>query len=215
MKWTFLLPNNKMYIVKIPFNSILRSLGVLLCGVFLLCSISCSSDDSGNGPGESDGAITASLQFSDGESTEFAFTPEKDDLIKPYLYGPNGNGHYKLHLRGERGIGDKIYTLNIYVTMGEEGVGTYPFGRAWQWYDEGYVTEIHVGVTEKGNPLALKQYFSFEIDNAASKGLEITSLSDNHVKGTFSGLAAYAGSDTVTITNGTFDIAINRGDWED
>jgi len=204
-----------MDIVKTPFNSILRALGVLLCGVLLLFSVSCSNDDSGNEPGGSDGAITASLNFSDGESTDFAFTPKMDDLIKPYVYGPNGNGHYKLHLRGEREIGDKIYTLNIYVTMEEEGIGTYPFGRAWQWYDEGYVTEIHVGVTEKGNPLDLKQYFSFETDNTNSKGLVISTLTDNHVKGTFSGIAVYADSDTVTIANGTFDIAINRGDWED
>lgn len=30
--------------------------------------------------------------------------------------------------------------------MPEKGVGTYPFGVAWQWHDKGFVTEIHLGV---------------------------------------------------------------------
>ncbi len=195
-------------------NRIFNLLTIGLLSVFLL--ISCGKKD--NNPDrddDSEAEITATLQFSEGKTVDFAFTHQKDDLIKPYVYGPNENGHYKLWLRGEKEIGDNIYTINLYVTMPEAGVGDYPFGWAWQWQDEGFVTEIHVGVTEKANPLNLKQYSSFDADNATSKGLTISSLTENHVKGTFAGIAVYAGSDIVTITNGKFDIAINRGSWSE
>ncbi len=196
-------------------NRIFNLLTVGLLSIFLF--VSCGKDDDKPGTDEpdADAEITATLQFSSGESVAFAFTHKKDDIIKPYVYGPNGNEHYKLWLRGEKEIGDNIYTINLYVTMPEEGVGEYPFGRAWQWHDEGFVTEIHIGVTEKGNPLNLKQYFSSEVDNTDSKGVTISSLTDNHIKGTFSGIAAYTESDIVTITEGEFDTVINRGDWED
>src|SRR3546814_9000905 len=85
--------------------------------------------------------------------------------------------------------------------MPKAGVGNYPFGRAWQWHDEGFVTEIHVGVTENNDPLQLKQYVSSDfVDNTNSKGVTISSLTNDHVTGTFSGIAAYTESDFVTIT---------------
>ena len=177
----------------------------------------CSKKEPNDGGDPSDGAVSATMQFSDGKKVDFAFTPKQDDIIKPSVNGPNGNGHYKLWLRGEKTIDNHIYTINLYVTMPEKGVGTYPFGRAWQWHDEGFVTEIHVGVTEVGNPLALKQYVSNppEVDNTDSKGVTITSLTGNHVVGTFAGKAGFTESDIVTITNGKFDIDVKRGTWED
>ena len=69
--------------------------------------------------------------------------------------------------------------------MPEKGVGDYPFGWAWQYQDEGFVTEIHVGVTDKDNPLMLKQYSSFDANNESSKGLTITSLTKDHIKRNF------------------------------
>lgn len=189
------------------------TIGLLLS---VLLFVSCGKkDDNPDRDDNSDAEITATLQFSEGETVDFAFTHQKDDLIKPYVYGPNNNEHYKLYLRGEKEIDGYVYVINIYVTMPEAGVGDYPFGRAWQWHDEGFVSEIHVGVTEKANPLNLKQYFSFEADNTGSKGVTISSLTDDHVKGAFAGKALYAGSDIITITNGKFDININRGDWSD
>lgn len=193
-------------------NQTYNYLAISLLSIFLFTSCSKKKDNPSSGSG---GEITATFQFSEGESVDFAFTSQADDIIKPYLNGPNQNNHYKLYLRGEREIDGKIYTINLYVTMPEDGVGNYPFGRAWQWYDEGFVTEIHVGVTEKGNPLSLKQYTSMDIDNSSSNGTSISSLTDNRVKGTFSGVLAYSDSDTMTITNGKFDLAISRGDWED
>lgn len=196
-------------------NRIFNLLTVGLLSVFLFISCGKDGDKPDTDESDADAEITAVFQFGDGESVDFAFTHEKDDLIKPYVYGPNENKHYKLWLRGEKEIAGKIYTINLYVTMPEEGVRTYPFGRAWQWHDEGFVTEIHIGVTEKGNPLNLKQYFSSDVDNTDSKGATISSLTDNHIKGTFSGIAAYTESDIVTITDGEFNTVINRGDWED
>lgn len=193
-------------------KNIFKHLIVGLLSIVLFASCDKNKDEPDS---NSDGDITATFQFSNGETVDFAFTSTEDDFIKPYVYGPNGNDHYKLYLRGEKEINGKVYTINLYVTMPENGVGDYPFGRAWQWHDEGFVTEIHIGVTEKDDPLALKQYMSMEIDNTNSKGVTISSLTDNHVKGTFSGKAMYTESDVVTITNGKFDIAINRGDWED
>ena len=185
-----------------------------LLAVFILSS--CSETD--NGPDEGSGSeLTATLQFSDGKTVDFAFSHQKDDLIKSSWNGPNGNGHYKLWLRGEKTIGDAIYTLNVYVTTAEQAVGTYPFGTAWQWHDRGFVTEIHVGRTEKDNPLALKQYVSTppDVDNTDSKGLTINSLTAEHVVGSFSGKAGFTETDFVTIVNGKFDIGIMRGTWED
>lgn len=193
-------------------QNIFKHLIVGLLSIVLFASCDKNTDEPDR---SSDGDITATFQFSNGETVDFAFTSEEDDFIKPYVYGPNSNDHYKLYLRGEKEIDGKIYTINLYVTMPEEGVGDYPFGRAWQWHDEGFVTEIHIGVTEKDDPLALKQYMSMEIDNTNSKGVTISSLTEDHVKGTFSGKAMYTESDVVTITNGKFDITINRGDWED
>lgn len=193
-------------------NQIFKSLAIGLLSAFFFISCDKSNDEPDL---NSDGDITATFQFSDGESVDFTFTSQEDDFVKPYVYGPNSNDHYKLYLRGEKEIDGKVYTINLYVTMPENGIGDYPFGRAWQWHDEGFVTEILIGVTEKGNPLSLKQYMSMEMDNTNSKGVTITSLTDNHAKGTFSGKAMYTESDVVTITNGKFDIAVNRGDWED
>lgn len=186
----------------------------LLCMVFLTA---CSKRENKADGHAAEGDISATMQFSDGKKVDFAFTPKQDDIIKPSVNGPNGNGHYKLWLRGEKTIDNHIYTINLYVTMPEEGVGTYPFGIAWQWHDEGFVTELHIGVTEVGNPLALKQYVSTPpaVDNADSKGVTITSLTGNHVVGTFAGKAGYTESDIVTITNGKFDIDIKQGTWED
>lgn len=197
-------------------NRIFNQLTICLLSVFLF--VSCSKKDDNPDPDGNNDAkaeITATLQFSSGESVDFAFTHKKDDLIKPYINGPNRNDHYKLWLRGEKEIDGFVYVINLYVTMPEAGVGDYPFGRAWQWHDEGFVTEIHVGVTEKGSPLNLKQYSSLDADNTTSKGVTISSLTDNHVTGTFSGIAAYTESDIVIITDGEFNIDINRGDWED
>ena len=144
------------------------------------------------------------------------FQPRENDHTFYHLYVSGKKTIISTKIsHGEKEIGDNIYTINLYVTMPEEGVGEYPFGRAWQWHDKGFVTEIHIGVTEKGNPLNLKQYFSSDVDNTDSKGVTISSLTDNHIKGTFSGIAAYTESDIVTITDGEFDTIINRGDWED
>lgn len=196
-------------------NQVFNYLSIALLSVFLFAS--CSKDDDGDNPGGGSGgaAISATFEFSDGNTVDFKWSPEADDLIKPSVNGPNGNDHYKLWLRGEKTIGDHIYVINIYVTMTEEGVGNYPFGTAWQWHDKGLATEIHVGVQEKDNLLSLKQYLSGDIDNSNSKGTTITSLTENHVKGTFAGKAVFMDSDIVTITNGKFDIDIERGTWED
>lgn len=191
---------------------VFKHLTIVLFCIVLFASCDKNTDEPNT---SSDGDITATFQFSDGETVDFAFTSGEDDLLKPYVYGPNSNDHYKLYLRGEKEIDGKIYTINLYVTMPEKGIGDYPFGRAWQWHDKGFVTEILIGVTEKGNPISLKQYMSMEIDNTHSKGVTISSLTDNHVKGTFSGLAMYTESDVITINNGKFDIAVNRGNWED
>lgn len=195
-------------------HSIFRCLSIGLLSAVLLTACSKKEDK----PSDESGAeITATLQFSDGKKIDYALTQKKDDIIKPSVNGPNGNDHYKLWLRGEKAIDGTTYTLNIYVTMPEDAVGNYKFGRAWQWHDKGFVTEIHVGVVDVDNPLNLKQYVSIppDVDNTDSKGVTITSLSANHVKGSFSGKAAYTKSDIVTITNGKFDIDIQRGSWED
>ncbi len=196
-------------------HSIIRYLTIgLLSGVLFTA---CSKNEEKPKDEKSGEEITATLQFSDGKTVDFSFAHQKDDLIKPSLNGPNGNDHYKLRLRGEKPIDGTTYTINIYVTMPENALGDYKFGRAWQWHDEGFVTEIHVGVTDMDNPLNLKQYVSTppDVDNTNSKGVTITSLSEDHVQGTFSGKAAYTKSDIVTITNGKFDIDIERGSWED
>lgn len=161
--------------------------------------------------------ISATFQFNQGKAVDFTFTSQKDDLIKPAFNGPNGNNHYKLWLRGEKSIDGMIYTINIYVTAPAEAVGTYPFGSAWQWHDEGFVTEIHVGVQDADNLMNLKQYVSTPpaVDNSNSKGVSISSFANNHIKGTFSGKAGYTETDVVTISNGTFNIDVNRGTWED
>src|SRR5690606_15091157 len=185
-----------------------------LIAVFILSS--CSETD--NGPDEGSGSeLTATLQFSDGKTVDFDFSHQKDDLIKSSWNGPNGNGHYKLWLRGEKTIGDAIYTLNVYVTTAEQAVGTYPFGTAWQWHDQGFVTEIHVGRTDRDDPLDLRQYASSltTLDHSDSSGLKITSHTTDHAKGTFSGKAGFTETDFVTIVNGKFDIGIKRGTWED
>lgn len=186
----------------------------LLCMILLTA---CSKKENQKDENPAKGQMSATLQFSDGKKVDFSFTPKKDDIIKPAVNGPNGNDHYKLWLRGEKTIDNHIYTINLYVTMLEAGVGSYPFGQAWQWRDEGFVTEIHVGVSEVGNPLNLKQYLSTSpwVDNTDSKGVTITSLKIDHVVGTFAGKAGYTESDIVTFTNGKFDIDINRGTWED
>jgi|SRR5690606_12333926 len=194
-------------------NQAFKYLTILLVSAFLFSS--CSKDEKKDKEEDSAAAITATFQFSDGKKVDFAYSPKKDDFIKPAVNGPNGNDHYKLWLRGEKTLDNIVYTINLYVTMPEKGVGDYPFGRAWQWHDEGFVTEIHVGVQDKDNPLALKTYVSTDIDNNDSKGVTVMSLTDNHVKGTFSGKAARAESDIVTITNGKFDVDIQRGTWED
>lgn len=194
-------------------KQIFKQLSIGVFAAFLF--ISCGEKDVKPKLGETQGEITATLIFSNGETTNVAFIQKKDDVIRPYLYGPNGNDHYKLWLRGEQELGNKVYTISIYVTMPEKGVGDYSFGQAWQYQDEGFVSEIHVGVTEKDNPLNLKQYSSFDSDNKDSKGIIVNSLTKNHIKGDFSGMAVYAGSDIVTIVNGEFDTAINRGDWPD
>ncbi len=191
----------------------IKYLTILLVSVVLLSS--CSKDEKKNIAEGSAAAVTATFEFSDGKIVDFEYTPKKEDFIKPAINGPNENDHYKLWLRGEKTLGNTVYTLNLYVTMPEEGVGDYPFGRAWQWHDEGFVTEIHVGVQDKNNPLDLKTYLSTDIDNKGSKGVTVNSLTNNHIKGTFSGKAARTESDFVSLINGKFDVSIQRGTWEE
>lgn len=190
-------------------NQIFNYLTIGLLSVLLF--VSCGKNEDKPSEDKAKAEITASFKFSNGETTDFAFTHKKDDIVQSYVYGPNGNDHYKLWLRGEKEIGNKIYTINIYVTMPEKGVGDYPFGWTQQYQDEGFVTETHVDVTDKDNPLMLKQYSSFDANNESSNGLTITSLT----KGTFSGTVIYREEDKTTIVNGKFDTAINRGGWPD
>lgn len=195
------------------------TIGLLSAVLFTACS---KKDDTSNAPGASNvnksGAdITATFQFNTGKKVDISFYQQKDDLIKSSITGPNENNHYKMMLRGEKTIDDMIYTILIYVTMPEGGVRNYPFGIAWQWHDEGLVSEIHLGVQEKNNLLNLKQYFSRppNVDNTNSEGVTITSLTTNHVVGTFSGVFGFTESNTITIDNGKFDIDIIRQAYGD
>lgn len=196
-------------------HSMFKYLAICLTGAFLFTA--CSSDDEKNDVNTSKGEITATLKFSNGKTVDYAYTPKSDDIVRPTVNGPNGNDHYKFWFRGESKIDGMIYTINLYVTMPKNAVADYPFGVAWQWHDKGFVTEIHVGVQDADNPLDLKTYVSTppDVDNTNSKGVTINSFADNHIKGTFSGKAAFTSTDIVTITNGKFDVDIERGTWED
>src|SRR5690554_5656900 len=101
-------------------NQFFNYLTIALLSTFLFAS--CSKNEENNKEEDAGAAITATFQFSDGKKVDFVYSPKKDDVIKPAVNGPNANNHYKLWLRGEKAIDNKVYTINLYVTMPDKGV---------------------------------------------------------------------------------------------
>ncbi len=190
-------------------TTFLRLLGVTFLSVFLLTA--CSKDDSkpNDDKGISDASITTTLKFSDGETVNFIYTQESGDLAN-YVYGPNKDNKYKLWLKGSYVKEGIEYTVNIHVNMPENAERSYELGEA-RLSDKDLVAEVLVARRELGS-MGIT-YASSNIDHT-SGGVTVTSLTENHIKGSFSGKAAWTDTDFVTIADGKFDIDIKRGAWE-
>lgn len=174
---------------------------MLLCiGLFGLTA--CDKDD--DKPAKKGADITAEIILESGEKIDFSDSMDSYD----FFHGPDeeGNG-YIIQLYPGATIDGTWYSIMIDARIngaGKAGEGSYSFHETLGNDDIGLF--VRVGMqSDPNNPETLRSYSS-KVNNPG--GLVITSFSDHHIAGTFSGVMAsqMSGEDPpVTIKNGRFE----------
>lgn len=193
---------------------ITKTVSLALMCFFLFFLFSCSSDD--NSSNIEDGVdtegydVVADLEFGSGEVMEF----KANSVVlfeEPFIYDES-TGYYILTSSYQIIEDNLIYRLSIKALLKDEP-GTYTM------YDDvndsletlGFYIEFVVNSVD-GTGTTYDLYRTQYIDGEYGH-LEITSLTDDHLKGTFSALIQYMPLDNggdLKITNGKIDIAIFR-----
>lgn len=174
---------------------------LLLC-IGLLGLTACNKDD--DKPAKKGADITAEIILGSGKKVDFSYTMDEYD----FFHGPDeeGNG-YIIQLYPGATIDGTWYAISIDARLngaGDSGEGSYSFHETLG--DEEIGVFIRVGIQLDPENIETLSSYSSKVDNPG--GLVITSFSDHHIAGTFSGVMASQMSDEdppVTIKNGKFE----------
>lgn len=178
----------------------LKTLVFALLSIVLLTA--CSKDDD-NKPDKKDADVTAQVVLGSGEKIDFAYSLDNLD----FFHGPaeQGNG-YIIQLYPGTTVDGVWYSISIDARLsgsGNAGEGSYAFHETLGDDDIGVF--IRVGIQSDPENVATLKGYSSEVGNAG--GLVITSFSDHHIEGTFSGIMGSQMSDDdppIKIVNGKF-----------
>jgi len=167
-------------------KSYLIALTILLTGVL---TFSCKSDDDGGGGGgASSGTITAKV---DGTTvTTIELTTAAQISGGALMITGNDGGSST----------NKAFSLSI---TSLDGTGTYPIGGGANVFNVASYVETNVS-----DPMNA-QIWQAPYDDTQVGEINISELSDSHVKGTFSFHAKNADGNIKNITEGSFNVGLN------
>lgn len=177
-------------------------LTLILVSIGLLALTACSKkkDDK---PDKKGADITAEIILESGEKVEFAYTMDKFD----FFHGPDeeGNG-YIIQLYPGTTIDGTWYSIMIDARIngaGASGEGSYSFHETLG--NDAMGLMIRVGVQSDQSDVSTLSSYASMVGNPG--GLVITSFSDHHIAGTFSGVMTADTSEdpSVTIKDGKFE----------
>lgn len=174
----------------------------ILVGIGLLGLTSCSKDD--DEPVKKGTDVTAEIILASGEIVDFSYTMDEYS----FFHGPDeeGNG-YIINLYPGTTIDGTYYSIMIDARIkgaGKAGEGSYSFHETLGNDDIGVF--VRVGIQSDPDNVGTLNGYSSKVGNLG--GLVITSFSDHHIAGTFSGVMPSQMSHEdppVTIQNGKFE----------
>ncbi len=157
-----------------------------------LVTFSCKSDDDGGGGGSAaEGTITAKVDGNGFTSVEMAtFATISGGSIQ--IQGNTG------------GTSSKAIVMTI---TSYDGVGTYPIGGGANVFNVASYVETEVDLSNPTNPNVVTWAAPF--DDTQVGEINISELSDSHIKGTFSFQAKNADGNIKNITEGSFNVGLN------
>lgn len=172
---------------------------VLCVGLFGLTACSKKEDK----PDKKGADITAEIILESGKKVDFSYSMDKYD----FFHGPDEDGNgYIIQLYPRTTVDGTSYSIMIDARInggGKAGEGSYAFHETLGHDDKGVL--IRVGIQSDPTDISTLDAYASKVDNPG--GLVITSFSDHHIAGTFSGIMASEISNdapSVTIKNGKF-----------
>lgn len=179
-----------------------RYLTLILVSIGLLGLAACGKSD--EKPDKKGADITAELILESGEKIDFSYSMDNYD----FFHGPDAEGNgYIIQLYPRTTIDGTSYSIMIDARIkgaGKAGEGSYSFHETLGHDDMGVL--IRVGVQSDPADIATLEAYNSAVGNPG--GLVITSFSDHHIAGTFSGIMnseIVADAPSVRIQNGKFE----------
>lgn len=152
---------------------------------------------------DKNGAVTATLKVGSNSPYHFKYNPV---INSAYLSGPNQEGLYNLKMTFVEVMPSKTINFLAYI----KGEGTYHFDEESFEGGEGYLS-IMLQWEDESDSTSI--YYTFPITNDPLIGnatLKITSLTEDRMKGTFSGTLYTMTGEKAVIEEGKFDVGVNR-----
>lgn len=170
-------------------QSYLFILTLFVASVF---TFSCKSDDDGGGGGSAaEGTISAKIDGNGFTSVEMAtFATISGGSIQ--IQGNTG------------GTSSKAIVMTI---TSYDGVGTYPIGGGANVFNVASYVETEVDLSDPTNPNVVT--WAAPYDDTQVGEINISEVTDTHIKGTFSFKAKNEAQNIKNITEGSFNIALN------
>lgn len=179
----------------------------LLCMSLLIVTASCGKDDTGS-PEDEDmqgKAVQAGFSFDNG--TEIKFAGAHAPSLKPTLMYNKGDAIELLVMNSLMTQDGTLYGLSV--IAGIDGVGTYHFIAEAEDDEKGVSFTVTVGADKSTAYLP----FRTKDETLGTCTLKITSLTDTHMKATFSA-TLYSETGKVVVKDGKIDTEIVRREFE-
>lgn len=165
-------------------------LAVLLTGLF---TFSCKSDDDGGGGGDAaSGTISAKVDGSTVTTIELTTAAQISGGALMITGNDGGSSN------------NKAFQLSI---TSLDGTGTYPIGGGANVFNIASYTETQVDLSNPMNSEVV--VWQAPYDDTQVGEINISELSDSHIKGTFSFQAKNADGNIKNITEGSFNVGLN------